>query len=400
MSNDLVTKYLEKYAEDEVELLTTFPEMFYQHVLILPAYQESEQFVDTYLNGQFSSLLTILVINQPERDSNSKPQVNLYQHIINNSQSLWSQDHLSLHQCSDPSSAILCIRRYEKPLRLSNSQGVGQARKIAADCALQLIQMLHIASHWILSTDADSHLPDDTFDRLAQLSICAAVTFNFKHETNKGPVSQATLIYEKSLHYYRAGLEWAGSPYAFYSLGSSLAVNAIDYARVRGFPKRAGGEDFYLLNKLRKIGLIKHCSDIEVQIESRTSDRVPFGTGPAISRILSLDSPHHYRYYNPKVFEALKHCLQVLKSLTPVSAYTNWEDVLEEQHFAWLDAQGLKRIYMHMQQQKLEKTALQQSLMDWFDGLMTLRFINHIRDTEHPDCLLIDAIEQAPFNTT
>ena len=39
------------------------------------------------------------------------------------------------------------------------------------------------------------------------------------------------------------GLEFAASPYAWHSLGSCLAVTPEAYAAVRGFPKRAGGEE-------------------------------------------------------------------------------------------------------------------------------------------------------------
>ena len=166
MAKDTVTKYLVQYAESEVSLLASFPEKFYQHVLIIPAYNEATEFIDQYLNGQFASLLIILVLNQPEQEIDDSLQDNLYQHLLKNSQQIWSQKHLSLHQCSDPSTDILCIKRYEQDLTLKNKQAVGQARKIAADCALQLIHAMRIKSSWIASTDADSRLADDYFQQI------------------------------------------------------------------------------------------------------------------------------------------------------------------------------------------------------------------------------------------
>ena len=53
------------------------------------------------------------------------------------------------------------------------------------------------------------------------------------------------------------GLGFAGSPYAYHSVGSTLAVRAEAYAIVRGVPKRAAGEDFYLLDKLAKVTPIR-----------------------------------------------------------------------------------------------------------------------------------------------
>ncbi len=66
----------------------------------------------------------------------------------------------------------------------------------------------------------------------------------------------ATQLYELSLRYYVAGMKFARSPYAFHTIGSSMAVSPVHYARVRGFPKREAGEDFYLLNKLAKLGSV------------------------------------------------------------------------------------------------------------------------------------------------
>ena len=63
-------------------------------------------------------------------------------------------------------------------------------------------------------------------------------------------------LYEYSLRYYVAGLTYAQSPYAFHTIGSTMAVNAEHYASVRGFPRREAGEDFYLLNKLAKVGSV------------------------------------------------------------------------------------------------------------------------------------------------
>ena len=48
-------------------------------------------------------------------------------------------------------------------------------------------------------------------------------------------------------------MKYARSPYAFHTIGSTMAVSANHYAKVRGFPKREAGEDFYLLNKLAKV---------------------------------------------------------------------------------------------------------------------------------------------------
>ncbi len=80
---------------------------------------------------------------------------------------------------------------------------------------------------------------------------------------------------------------------------------------MRGFPKREAGEDFYLLNKLAKVGTVLELAEgpdnEAIRIESRRSDRVPFGTGAAVNRITALADPlGEFRFYDPSVFELLK----------------------------------------------------------------------------------------------
>ena len=79
----------------------------------------------------------------------------------------------------------------------------------------------------------------------------------------------ATKRYEQALTYYVEQLQQAGSPYAFHTLGSCIATPLSYYCHARGFPKKSGGEDFYLLNKLAKLGKILTVDSCILQIESR-----------------------------------------------------------------------------------------------------------------------------------
>ena len=131
---------------------------------------------------------------------------------------------------------------------------------------------------------------------------------------------QATRLYEYSLRYYVAGLSFAHSPYAFHTIGSTIAVNAAHYAKVRGFPRRQAGEDFYLLNKLAKVGAIMQLgaeTDCEpIDIAARLSDRVPFGTGAAVGKIMELEDPaREFLLYHPSVFGLLRSWLGSLPAI-------------------------------------------------------------------------------------
>ena len=197
--------------------------------------------------------------------------------------------------------------------------GVGLARKTGCDLALQWMAAGGISGQWLCSTDADATLPADYFEQLDSAAPDAvAAVFPFRHVPGGDEACDtATALYELRLHHYVLGLEYAGSPYAFHTLGSCLAIRASAYAQVRGFPKRAGAEDFYLLNKAgqtraRLPGCPAHC----IELQSRRSSRVPFGTGPAVAAILSAAQPHEAAiFYHPQCFEALRALLASLPEL-------------------------------------------------------------------------------------
>src|SRR5690606_25563210 len=56
--------------------------------------------------------------------------------------------------------------------------------------------------------------------------------------------------YEIFLRYYALGLQYAAYPYAFQTVGSSMAARASIYASIGGMNRRKAGEDFYFLHKV------------------------------------------------------------------------------------------------------------------------------------------------------
>jgi hypothetical protein len=178
------------------------------------------------------------------------------------------------------------------------------------DVAVRAYWRGHLRSPWIFSTDADATLPRDYFATRAAPDS-AALCFPFRHVgVSDATVTRATLAYEFELRYRVLGLWHAGCSYAFHTIGSCIAVHAESYAGVRGFPQRAAGEDFHLLQKLAKLGPIEIPETDPILLESRASDRVPFGTGPSVQRLLDgqpllLD--------DPRCFDALRLELSALR---------------------------------------------------------------------------------------
>ena len=299
-------KYLAHYAEPETQYLASFPAQYsYQHVLVIPAFQETEAFIQRFANSVLAlpQCLLIVVLNQPDSDfgrEHQQAQSDLAASISAQGQLLWQHENLrliDLPSASDTSSnnsAILLVDRFTKPIPAD--QGVGLARKIGADLAVNLFITGNIKSRWIHSSDADAYLPDNYFTAHADqstslnrsLHAAVATCCNFFHHSDQQAIHQANLRYENALRYYVAGLAYAKSPYAYFTIGSILSFDMLAYCQARGFPKRSAGEDFYLLNKLAKLGDVVYLADVIIKLDARPSQRVPFGTGPAVQNIMNL----------------------------------------------------------------------------------------------------------------
>ena len=399
------TKYLQHYAEPEVHCLQDFAAYVsevYDHSLVIPAYKESNDFLQGYLDGALAEAanLLILVINQPCSDVDEHPQQQLADTALNSGQVLWKAENLSLikpqsHQCS-----ILLVNRFSQGRRIDDKQGVGLARKIGVDIALSLIQRNSIKSSWICCSDADATLPDNYFHALKHLpNKSAAALYSFKHRDKNNRLSTATQLYEKALHYYVDGLKFAGSKFAFHTIGSTLAVQADFYAKVRGFPKRSAGEDFYLLNKLAKLGPIENITAATIIIEPRLSDRVPFGTGPAVSKILELDAPNEdYLYYHPQLFDELKACLKAMQKLwAQREDFDAWSNQLTTPCKQALNQLRIEKLFQHIQDNIKSEAQCLAHTHNWFDAFRTLKFLHYLQQDHYPQMPLHQAMASASF---
>jgi hypothetical protein len=261
-------------------------------------------------------------------------------------------------------------------------QGVGLARKIGADCALALIAADKVRHQWIYATDADVTLPADYLSTPMPLSGTAL--FPYLHIADDPQLQTRAELYELHLRYYVNRLAHAGSPYAFHTLGSTMAVHAQAYAKVRGYPRRNAGEDFYVLNKLAKVDTI-HCLNApQITIHARASDRVPFGTGPALARI--SDDAENYCSYAATSFELLKDTLQAIAATIEGGAWprpAEADPVLHEF--------GFFHMLENARRQQRSPATLRKALHQWFDGFRTLRFIHECRRF-HEDAPLLGTL--------
>jgi len=365
----------------------------WQHVLVIPAYRESSDLLDTlqYLPEGAGRTLVILVINRPDSDPDARANQTLLSALQEQLTPTTITPLTELNTHSDLYVYDMDRLYGPNPARL----GVGLARKAGCDLALQWITEGFINTEWICSTDADATLPNDYFSALADApSNAVAAVFPFAHVPGEDlACNSATALYEMRLRYYVAGLSWAGSHYAHHSLGSCLAVKQGAYAMVRGFPQRAAGEDFYLLNKLAKLGPVSQLQGNPVRLQSRRSSRVPFGTGPMVNAIATAPAPSDSAIFDhPASFAALRGLLGALPKLAQ-RPKQNIADLLIGQGLdqalamraeTALDALGVKAGLEHCIRQGRSEAQFIRQFTQWFDALRTLQFLHAIRDAGWP----------------
>ena len=383
-------------------------------VLVIPACNETPELLRRPPPCPGRSLL-ILVINQPE---SAFPQVSaanraLAAAVRETMEPAWRPESaavstgspIQLFRDPDARRDLLLVDRFSQGRVMPPRGGVGQARKIGCDLALALFEKGQILSPWIHCSDGDVRLPETYFECAGAHAVddsrVAALIYPFEHVVTgdtEPDVALATQLYELSLRYYVAGLRFARSPYAFHTIGSTLAVNARHYAKVRGFPKRDAGEDFYLLNKLAKVGEVQELPSgtdcLPIQIRARRSNRVPFGTGAAVNAITGLTDPvKDYRYYDPAVFPLLKLWLKSWPALW-ASQSTDFgrlippprpgsADAMRSRDFLVeaLNEIGTVKALEHAFRQSSDLAQFARQMHTWFDAFKTLKLIHCLRNT-------------------
>jgi hypothetical protein len=397
--NKAIAKYLRAHAEPESATLENFPSISPRHVLVIPAFRETTEFAERIDAGFNTEILAIVVINQPagQEEPLNRELLNFFRRYP----LIWQQGNLSLFRANNGNLHWLVVDRFSAGRTVDAKQGVGLARKLGCDLAVALMAAERSAP-WICSTDADATLPHDYFHALDSCpNDAVAAVFSVEHATSAnedGGISAATARYECALRYYIDGLAWAGSPYAFPTIGSALAVRPQAYCECRGFPRKSGGEDFYLLNKLAKLGRVHWLKNTVISVAARLSDRVPFGTGPAVKKILALANPADFLYYTPDTFIELRTWLhhipniwwQLQNNRAPLETLPpHLQSVLREA--------GIDKLWGHIQRQVTTPEQCEITAHHWFDAFQTLKFIRRLQDLRYPARPLEQCLQIAPF---
>ncbi|MGI1678829.1 MAG: hypothetical protein K6L75_08865 [Cellvibrionaceae bacterium] len=418
-SKHFSNQYLNQYAEIESSTISKIPHEIRKNIkakntLIIPAYNEAPEFLSRLKKHPVKNCFFILVNNSPDNKNNGDHKNNILHNFTQESgEILWELDNVKLIRWPNEN-FLISVDRFSKQKKIPAKQGVGLARKIACDIAIKLIQDELLDSKFIHSTDADATLPENYFlqtNELLNSRNISAATYNYSHSKEISDIAEATDIYEQSMRYYVDGLHWAKSRFAFHTIGSCLAISAEHYCMARGFPKKSGGEDFYLLNKLAKLGEINSLEGDPILISSRESDRVPFGTGPAVSKIIASEKRLNYPVYSPEIFVELKKLLNQFEELIFITDYTKdgssesqsvlqstlnrceqWLFSLSPRSREALLSLNIESLFTHLISQCKKHQQKREHITYWFDGFKTLKYIHFLQQHQHPAIPLRQAL--------
>lgn len=382
--------YLERYGYNPLEALPE-PDPDLYLIVVIPAFKEPD-LADSILSLLECDLpgvkWEILVnINFPE---NSGPDILESSRISAEVVSRLGQElvrtDVRIHYLWNP----------DQPLRHA---GVGLARKIAMDQALQRFNSIGRPDGVILSLDADSTCEKgylkSVVDFYQKHPQARTANIYYEHPLTGGSdpaLYRSIAPYELYLRYIRLAIDMTGHPHSIHTVGSSFSVRCRTYVRVNGMGRNKAGEDFYFLHKCILIKNFWEINDTAVRPSVRESDRVSFGTGASVHRLLSHQT---LEVYSLDSFEPLRELFcriglywRRLSCLTHSAGDKIPGDALESMESEWgaiseglaefLKIQLAGRRIQEMVRDSASEETFRDKFFAWFNGFMILKYLNFV----------------------
>lgn len=294
--------YIDKQKKEYLQ--TAYPdESNAKMVVVIPCYnepnlQETLQSIRACIRPPVNVLVAI-VINASERSDDA---------VVIQNRATYNEVKIVADRYNEPSLLFFPLLFERLPRKHA---GVGLARKIGMDLAVDHFSKHGMREGIIVSLDADCLVSEnylvDIFNAFHRDRHLSTTIHDFSHRVEgDDPLVWASIQqYEAYLRYFRDMLQYTGFPYYYHTIGSAFAVKADAYVKVGGMGRQQGGEDFYFLHKLFESGKTKMLEDVVVYPMARYSDRVPFGTGPALQKMVQQSSGT-LGVYSRKAFMELK----------------------------------------------------------------------------------------------
>ena len=254
-----------------------------------------------------------------------------------------------------------------------NKKGVGWARKTAMDYIATISREEDI----IVSLDADTVFDTNYFISIIELfkkhPKASAISNPYYHRlSGKEAEDRAILRYEIYMRNYAINLLSIHSPYAYTALGSAMALPVKSYKVIGGMTPKLSGEDFYFLQKLRKYGNIIIYNTEKVFPAARFSDRVFFGTGPAMIKG-NTGNWESYPIYHHHLFKHVFDTYACFPVLFKEDIKTPLSDFLDEQLHT-------NNIWVLLRKNNKDENHFVRACYEKVDGLRVLQYLKFAQE--------------------
>lgn len=375
--------YLKKHAGFP-PFITEKPEDHLSCCVVIPCYCEPELFktLESLLSATPPSLPTevIVVVNSPEAAPSDALEIN--QQTIAQFQS-WKQ--------RTPSGKI-SFKLIHIPELRKKWAGAGWARKIGMDEAICRFNLAGNENGIIVSLDADCRVSPNYFvaieEAFQSCSKCQLFTIGFEHDLQElgldAGLREGITRYELYMRYYRHAMQIAGYPNAIYTVGSAFAVRAGAYVKQGGMNRKKAGEDFYFLHKVVQLGTFGEISEALVFPGIRTSDRVPFGTGPKLAQFLSGEDSMETTY-SFRAFEDLQPFFRKVNELYHLKQQqlTETIDIFPAPLRRFLHHSGAIERILELQSNCASERIFVSRFFHRFNAFWILKYLNSVHDKDY-----------------
>jgi hypothetical protein len=378
-----ITAYLNKRAAGEPWRINEAPSRSFSGAIVIPSLAEAVNLPQTLesLSRNPADLLNrfmILVVVNQRADASAAETADNFETLHSLPQ--WKR-HCGLDN-------LFLVDAASAGRTLPAKQGVGLARKIGLDLALPHLDY-GCDDPLLICLDADTQVQPDYLPAITRhfaSSTAGGASIPYRHRPAPGPAGQSAIDrYELFLRVYVLGLELAGSPYAFHTVGSAMACRASAYVSSGGMNRRLAGEDFYFLQQVHKTSGVASLSGTIVHPSPRSSHRVPFGTGRAVGDMLA-DGEQRLLFYQPVVFSIVGDWLACVaenpgegaSELLSRAARTSpvLHDIMEQA--------GFRDSWENLKKNNREGAKLTAAFHGWFDAFRTMRLVHELSDRAYP----------------
>lgn len=388
-----------------------------QAAVVIPALAEKQYLFSTLASlarndpGELERTLVVCVINNRPYPLVSREA------LQDNQETLEILRHLTMGRFPPPAEADLLLARscreiLSRGLRLAyldassahremplKKGGVGLARKWGMDAGIAAMEYRRPDDGWLLCLDGDSPVAADylsTVRRFYESGRPVAAVLSYAHPFPADPELLAAICsYETFLRYYVLGLEYAGSPYAFHAIGSTISCSVRGYVAVRGMNRREAGEDFYFLNKLAKLASMGKITGTRVYPSARPSQRVPFGTGQRMLGFLAGQQREDF-FYDPRIFLLLKQWLRGMEACIGDggSFALRLAGDLSPLLVSFLERNDFPAAWERICKTHKSPEKRTRHFQEWFDAFRTMKLVHYLSETDYPAVGLWQAVPE------